>query len=265
MRLRREEGNMKLTADYHTHTFFSDGKAAALDNARAAERLGLEAIAITEHGFSHHMRGLKRKETAEWLEMVHTAQRESSIRVLKGMECNIRGVSGKSDFTEKDYEIFDIFLAGIHVIIRYDTFADSRLGWGGWLREVLHAKPTKREIRDTTRAYINTIEKNPVDAITHLNFQCNADAVEVAKCCRDYGTYLEISSKKLHLTDDELAAVANTGVRFIINSDAHSPDRIGDLKLAEEQILRVGVPLDQIDNIDGRTPNFRFAEFKKHM
>ncbi len=256
---------MKLTADYHTHTVFSDGKASALENALAGERAGLKEIAITEHGYSHHMRGLKRKETADWLAAVQYAAENSSIRVLRGMECNVRGVSGLSDFTEKDYENFDIFLAGIHVIIRYDTFRDTRLGWGGWMREVLHIKATKREIRETTQAYINTIEKNPVDAVTHLNFQCTADVVEVAKCCRDYGTYLEISSKKQHLSDDELAAAMNTGVRFIINSDAHSPDRVGDLELAKEQIERVGVPLDLIDNIDGRFPTFRFAEFKKHL
>ncbi len=256
---------MKLTADYHTHTYYSDGKNSALENARAAEKMGLKAIAITEHGYSHHFRGLKRKETAEWLAMVAEADKQSSVEVLRGMESNIRGVSGLCDFTEKDYENFDIYLAGIHIVIRYERPSDSKLGWGGWLRRSLHVKPSASLIRETTRAYINAIEKNPLDAITHLNFQCFADAVEVAKCCRDYGTYLEISSKKEHLTDDELAAVVNTGVRFIVNSDAHSVDRIGDTALAEQQIARVGVPLDRIDNIDGRTPVFRFAEFKKHL
>ncbi len=72
-----------------------------------------------------------------------------------------------------------------------------------------------------------------------------------------------MSAKKNHFTDEELAAVVNTGVRFVINSDAHSIDRIGDCALAEEQIMRVGVPLDRIDNIDGRVPCFRFAEYKR--
>lgn len=256
---------MKLTADYHTHTGWSDGKNVALENARAAEKIGLAAIAITEHGYSHHFRGLKRKETESWLAEVREADKLSPVKVFTGMESNIRGVSGLCDYTERDYENFDIYLAGIHVVIHYEHFSDRKLGWGGWWREKLHIKPSASLVKEMTRAYINAIEKNPLDAITHLNFQCFADAVEVAKCCRDYGTYLEISSKKQHLTDDELAAVANTGVRFIINSDAHSVDRIGDTKLAEEQILRVGVPLDLIDNIDGRLPNFRFAEFKKHL
>ncbi len=61
----------------------------------------------------------------------------------------------------------------------------------------------------------------------------------------------------------ELAAAAATGVRFVIDSDAHSADRVGDLQLAAEQIERVGIA-DQVDNIDGRMPVFRFAEYKKH-
>ncbi len=253
---------MKLTADYHTHTVWSDGKNTALENAARAKELGLQAIAITEHGYSHYFRGLKRKETAPWLEEIEKARRAVDLPILTGMECNIRGVSGLCDFTEADYDNFDVYLAGIHVVIRYERFSDRKIGFGGWLREKFHVKPSRSYIRDVTRAYINAVEKNPIDIITHLNFMCFADAVEVAKCCRDYGTYLEISSKKEHLTDDELAAVAATGVRFVINSDAHSVARVGDLKLAEEQIARVGVPLDRIDNIDGRLPHFRFAEFK---
>ena len=129
----------------------------------------------------------------------------------------------------------------------------------------MHRAPTPSMVRETTKMYLNAIRKNPLDILTHLNFHCFADAVEVAKCCRDYGTYLEISSKKPHLTDEELAACAATGVRFVVDSDAHSADRIGDCALAAEQIARVGIPLGQIDNIDGRVPHFRFAEYKKRM
>ena len=257
---------MKLTADYHTHTHYSDGKSTALDNARAAEAIDLTQIAITEHGYSHYFRGLKRKETEAWLKEVYEADRLTKVKVLRGMESNIRGVSGLCDYWESDFENFDVYLAGIHIVIHYEKSSDTKLGWGGWFRRTFHVKPSASIKRDMTRAYINAVKKNPLDVITHLNYQCFADAVEVAKCCSDYGTYLEISSKKPHLTDEELdAIVRTTDVRFIINSDAHSTDRIGDCKLAEEQIMRVGVPLERIDNIDGRLPNFRFAEFKKHM
>ena len=101
-----------------------------------------------------------------------------------------------------------------------------------------------------------------MDVITHLNFFCFADAAEVAKAAADYGTYIELSSKKTHLTDEEVYAVAKTGVKFLINSDAHTTDRVGDIALAERLLERVNIDKSRIDNIDGRLPNFRFAAFK---
>ena len=56
--------------------------------------------------------------------------------------------------------------------------------------------------------------------------------------------------------------MAQTGVRFVIDSDAHSADRVGDTRIAEQLLSRAGVPLDRIDNIEGREPKFRFAEYK---
>ena len=256
---------MKLTADYHTHTKYSDGKSTALENALRAKEEGLETFAITEHGYSHWFRGIKRKETKQWLSELKDAEKQAGIPVLAGMECNIRGISGLTDFTPADYENFDVFLAGIHVVIRYDMTSDRQIGMGSWFRTIMKIKPSRTLVKYTTRAYLNTIMKNPVDIVTHVNYLCFSDPVEVAKCCRDYGTYFEISAKKQHLTDEELDKVNQTGVRFIINSDAHSPDRIGDCALAAEQVKRVGIPLERIDNIDGKLPTFRFAEFKKHM
>ena len=102
--------------------------------------------------------------------------------------------------------------------------------------------------------------------IVGLNFLCPANALEVAKCAEDYGTYIELNSKKEHLTDDELCEiVAKTNARFVISSDAHSMDRVGDTKRVEEQLLRLNFPYERIDNIDGRFPNFRFSEFKKKL
>ncbi len=57
--------------------------------------------------------------------------------------------------------------------------------------------------------------------------------------------------------------MASTGVRFVIDSDAHSADRVGDTRIAEELLSQSSVSLEQIDNIDGRLPKFRFAEYKK--
>lgn len=254
---------MKLTADFHTHTKYSDAHCTVLQNAERAKALGLKAIAITDHGFTHTAFGLKRREEEDYLRDIKSAAEATGVEVLTGIEGNILGREGGSDLREEDYKVFDVYLAGFHVFSHHESFRDWKNGWKGYFRYNLKLKPSAQLVKDQTLAYIRAVERNPIDILSHVNFQCFADSIEVAKCCRDYGTYFEISGKKTHFTDDELDKIVQTGVRFIVNSDAHTPDRIGDIEIAEEQIKRVGVPLDRIDNIDGRMPEFRLAEYKR--
>lgn len=257
---------MILTADYHTHTPYSHGKGTVEENAARAKALGLKQIGITDHGFSHLAFGLRRKKVPSLIGDCRKASEKLGIDVLVGMESNIRGESGLADITERDYENFDLFICGKHVFIAYERAGDWWHYFGGNLAaDKFGRKPPKELVERNTRAYINMIRKNPVDIISHLCYKCPADAKEVAKCAADYGTYIELNSKKTHLSDEELFAVAETGVRFVIDSDAHSPDRVGDTKLVEEQLSRVDFPTERIDNIDGRFPSFRFAEFKKRL
>lgn len=258
---------MILTGDYHTHTPYSHGKNTVEENAAKAKELGLKEIGISDHGYSHIAFGLSRKKIEAYKAECRAAAEKYGVNVLVGIESNICSVNGKADLTEKDYEDFDIYLCGNHVVVQYETMSDLVFySWGNILSGKLHTKPTKKQLARNTKAYINVIKNNPIDAVTHLNFRCPSYALEVAKCAADYGTYIELNSKKVHLTDEELCdIVAKTSARFIIDSDAHSVDRIGDKKLVEEQLARINFPLDRIDNIDGRTPTFRFAEFKKRM
>ena len=256
---------MLLTGDYHTHTPYSHGKHTVAENVSRAKELGIKEIAITDHGFSHVVYGLRRREVADYRAECRAAEEEYGVKVLVGMESNIQGGSGKVDMREKDYEHFDIFLCGYHIAIYYETIGQVlSYGFGNLLLKSVFHKTTKAQLEKNTLAYINAIKKNPIDILTHINFQCPCHSLEVAKCAADYGTYVELNAKKNHFTDDELCEmVQKTDVRFVINSDAHSMGRVGDTKLVEEQLKRINFPLERIDNIDGRKPNFRFTEYKK--
>ena len=88
--------------------------------------------------------------------------------------------------------------------------------------------------------------------------------MEVAKVASDYGTYIELNSKKVHLTDEELSnIVAKTKANFIIDSDAHTCNRVGEISLVEGLLNRVNIDKNRIHNIEGRFPNFRFRAFKE--
>ena len=258
---------MLLTGDYHTHTPYSHGKNTVAENVAQAQKLGLQQIAITDHGFAHKAFGIKRKEIAACKKECEEAEKEYGVKVLLGMEANIRGYSGITDMTEKDYENFDIFNCGFHVFISCKPYAHRyKYFWGNLLARKLFHHASKSLIERNTKAYIEAIKNNPIDTLTHLSYVCPANVLEVAKCAADYGTYIELNSKKAHLTDEELMLIAQkTDARFIINSDAHSKDRVGDTKIVEEQLSRIDFPMERIDNIEGRLPTFRFAEYKKHL
>ncbi len=255
---------MILTADYHTHTPYSHGRNTVEENVAQTKALGLEQIGISDHGFSHVTFGLSKKKVGAYRAECEAAEKKYVVKVLVGIESNIRSVDGKADLTEKDYDDFDVYLCGNHIVVWYQGFGNfCSYGAGNYLNNKFRKNPTEKQIERNTKAYCNAIKKNPIDILTHLNFRCPADAVEVAKCAADYGTYIELNSKKQHLTDEKLCDIlAKTSARFVIDSDAHSASRVGEIELVKAQLERVKFPLDRIDNIDGRTPTFRFAEFK---
>lgn len=263
-----KEKQMILTSDYHTHTPYSHGKGTVPENALQAKEKGLQQLGITDHGFAHLAFGIQRKKMPSLIADCRAAAEKTGVEVLCGMEANILGESGKTDMLPSDYADFDLFIAGKHVFVAYEDLAAWWHYFGGnFIADKLKRKPSASLVRRTTRAYINTIKNNPVDIIAHVNYLCFADAVEVAKCAADYGTYIEINTKKTHLTDEEWQNVIDkTEARFLIDSDAHSPDRVGDTRLAEELFSRISFPMERIDNIDGRTARLRLRAFKReHM
>lgn len=258
---------MILTADYHTHTPYSHGKNTVDENACQAKALGLEQLGIADHGFSHVAFGLRRKKVPSCIAEIKNAEQKYGVKVLMGIEANIRGIEGKTDMTEADFENFDFFLCGKHVFIWYDKFRDfTKYGCGNFIADKFRKTPPQKLLEYNTKAYINAIKNNPVDAVTHLGYLCPAHTLEVAKCASDYGTYIELNGKKQHLTDEELCEIIDkTSARFLINSDAHTSNRVGEIEQVKAQLARLDFPFERIDNIDGRLPTFRFQDYKKRL
>ena len=256
-----------INFDFHTHTQYSHGKGTILENAVAAKEKGLEGIGITDHGFSHPAFGMRRAKLKMMRKECEEAKDKTGVQVMLGIESNILGVSGKTDVKPSDFEHLDLFLAGVHRFVLYDKFSDYfKLFGANFVTSSLKMNASNSLIRDTTLSYINAIKNNPIDILTHLNFCCYSNSLEVAKCLADYGTYLEINTKKVHLTDEEWQNIVDkTSVNFIIDSDAHSPNRVGDTGLADELLTRVNIPYNRIHNFSGNTVNLRFSQYKERL
>lgn len=255
---------MILTGDYHTHTPYSHGKNTVMENAVAAKNVGLKAVGITDHGFNHVIFGLRRRKLVALRSECTAAEAATGVKVLMGMESNLTSIDGDTDMREDDLQYFDLYLCGLHEVLWYKNLRSAyKLSFKNYMTHKLGKRPSESLVRDTTRAFVQAVKNHPIDIITHINFRCCCNLEEVAKCCADYGTYIEINTKKYHVSPEELNLMANVGARFVIDSDAHSAGRVGDIKIAEQLLSQASVPLAVIDNIDGREPKFRFAEYKR--
>lgn len=240
---------MKFYGDYHTHSVYSHGRGTIAENAGAAAKKGLKQVAITDHGFRHMLYNVKRRSVPSMQKEVAEASALYNIEVLLGLETNITG-PGEIDVRPADYEFLDIVLCGYHRFIMSlrprDLLHFSR---------VLFFNPKKLTERNTD-LYRSVIEKYPIDVISHPGLNMRVDVEKVAEACAAAGTMIELNGKGAAFSDDEFRAMAATGVEFIVNSDAHRPEKVGDFTEPLELLKRVPVPESQIANLN-KKPVFR--------
>lgn len=240
---------MILFGDYHTHTQYSHGKGTILDNAKVAESKGLKEIAITDHGFGHQLYGAKRQDIENILRDIKKAKKETGVNILYGVEGNFVDRQGNIDVTADDYSKMDILLVGHHNFVRSTRFSDK---FPMFYRNMLSGiwAPSKQLIENNTAIYLRAFEKNKIDVITHLNYGMKVDTMEVARAAKQVGTFIELNGKRILFTDDEIVKMAEEGVKFILNSDAHTPNAVGECNRATNLIRRLEIPLDRVVNIN---------------
>ena len=248
---------MILFGDYHTHSKYSrrsHGKGSVLENASAAQAKGLKQIAITDHGFNHMLYGIRRRDLPSLKADILSAKESTGVDILLGVEANLTSKYGDIDVIEQDFEYLDILSMGHHRMIKMKSFKDF---WNFTIANACGSAyaPSKERVNRNTTAFLKALDKYPIDIITHLNYGCPTDTIAVARMARDKGTFIELNGKRINFTDKELEIMASEGVKFIVNSDAHSPERVGECNNGINTIFRLGLPLEQVVNID-KLPEF---------
>lgn len=237
-----------LAGDYHTHTTYSHGKNSVLENAQVAKEKGLKEIAITDHGFNHLIFSLKRKRLKELRKDIDNAIEKTGINVYLGVEANLITTNGDIDVKPQDYDYLEVLVVGFHKCAKAPFFHFFNFIIGNVLSDIFKVFSKKR-IQKNTEAYCLAVRKNPIDIISHLNYVCKVDCKKVAQACAETNTYIEINSKRRHFSKEEVLAMLETDVKFVIDSDAHSCGRVGDVKLALEVAKEYGIPEERIVNL----------------
>ena len=200
-----------IRGDLHTHTSLTDGVASLADMVATARARGYAYYAVTDHApnlFMQRMTSekmLAQREQVRQLDARLAADGAAPMDLLHGTELNI-APDGTVDWPADFLDGFDICLASVH-----SHFDQSR--------------------QDMTRRFVAACENPHVNIIGHPTARLigrrppvDVNLAELFKACVRTGTALEVNAHpdRLDLPADHIGAARNAGVRFAINSDAHS-------------------------------------------
>ena len=229
----------RLLYDLHTHTTLSHGKGSVDDNVKVALERGLERIAITDHGTWHVSYGVR--NIKQYIDKIEEVKKKyaGKIQVLLGMELNLCSLDGRADDIFEYENAFDILILGYHKFARM---------WNA-KSYFYYYLTAKRDIIRNTDAVIAALERNNLSILTHPGYAMPVDIKEVARACARTDTLFEINEKHTDLTPEDIQLAASQGAKFILSSDAHTPQNVGNVRSAMEKFLAAGIPLELAVNL----------------
>jgi DNA polymerase (family 10) len=222
-----------LRGDVHMHTTRTDGRADARAMAEAAKAAGLEYIAITDHSRAVAMtNGLDEAAALEHARAIRALNETiEGITILAGIECDIRA-DGTMDLSEDCLAQLDIVIASVHSAFGLDpdrmTDRILRAISCPWVDVLAH--PTGRLI----------LKREP--------YAFHAERVFAAAAAA--GVAIEINSQidRLDLDEAHARAARDKGVKLMIDSDAHSPAALGNLRWGVSIARRAWLQSDDVLN-----------------
>lgn len=221
---------MNILVDAHTHTNASTHAYSTLEeNARYAKSIGLEAIAMTNHGPA-----MPDSPAMAHFDNVSIIPRElCGVKILYGAEANIMDTDGTLDIEPSILSKLDVVIASMHT----ETF-----------------EPISRKAH--TQAYINALENPYVDIIGHSGSpEYEYDIDRVISVAKKQGKMIEINNNS-HLlrkgSDTNCRAIAqkcmDLGVYVVVGSDAHISTSIGNFSEALTMLSDMGFDEELVAN-----------------
>lgn len=207
-----------IRGDLHVHSEWSDGRASIEEMARAAQALGYEYIAVSDHSPSVGIAGGLTPEQLDVKIDAIAAINEAleGFTILVGTEVDIKA-DGKLDYPDELLARCDVVVASVHMA-------------------------QQQKERAITGRLITAIENENVDIIGHPTGRIigkrdpyEVDMQSVLDAAARTGTAMEINAypDRLDLNDVWSRAAREMGVRMSVDSDAHDPQHL--------QVMKYGV------------------------
>lgn len=221
-----------LRGDLHTHTDLTDGLAPLEVMLRTAAGLGYAYYAVADHAPDLVMQRMTDEKMLAQRTRARAMDRKyGGMRVLHGTELNI-DAAGDVDWPAEFLAGFDICVASIHSSFGLDRAAQTR-----------------RLIRACENPYVNIIG-HPTTRLLDRRPPIEADLDAVFAAAARTGTALEInaSPQRLDLGDEQIMAAKRHGVKFAVNSDAHSAPALSNQRFGIATAQRAWLTSDDVIN-----------------
>jgi DNA polymerase (family 10) len=194
-----------IRGDLHTHTDLTDGIVSLEGMISAAEARGYEYYAVTDHAPNLVMQRMTDEKMLAQRAELRALADTAGLALLHGTELNI-APDGTVDWGEGFLSGFDICVASVH-----SSFEQDR------------ATMTKRFITAVENPRVNVIG-HPLTRKIGRRPPVEVDLDAVYAACARTGTALEVNASpdRMDLPPQHIAAARQAGVKFAIDTDAHS-------------------------------------------
>jgi histidinol phosphatase-like PHP family hydrolase len=194
-----------LRGDLHTHTDLTDGIVSLEGMVAAAQARGYEYYAVTDHAPNLVMQRMTDEKMLAQRGELRALAETAGLALLHGTELNI-AADGSVDWDEDFLSGFDICVASVH-----GSFEQDR------------ATMTKRFIAAAENPFVNIIG-HPLTRKVGRRPPVKVDLDALYAACARTGTALEINASpdRMDLPPEHIADARQAGVKFAIDTDAHS-------------------------------------------
>ncbi|MFF8943892.1 DNA polymerase/3'-5' exonuclease PolX [Streptomyces sp. NPDC014864] len=221
-----------IRGDLHTHTDLTDGLAPLETMVAAAAERGYAYYAVTDHAPRLYMQRmtdekiLAQRERLRALDGTH-----HGMRLLHGTELNI-GPDGELDWPDDFLAGFDLCVASLHSHFDLDRKA-----------------MTERLVRACENPHVHVLG-HPTTRLIGRRAGVDADWDEVFDACARSGTALEVNAQpdRLDLGDEDILRARRYGVKFAVDTDAHSVPQLGYLRYGVGTAQRGWLTPDDVVN-----------------
>jgi DNA polymerase (family 10) len=222
-----------IRGDLQMHTVASDGQNTIEEMAAAAQALGYEYIALTDHSKAVTVaNGLDEKRVLEQIRLIRRAQEKfDRIRLLAGIEVDILK-DGRLDLDDEVLAQLDVVVASVHSYMNLD-------------REAM----TDRLLAAIENPYTQIIA-HPTGRLLLRRDPYEYDMEKVLDAAARHGVAMECNAypERLDLKDTYLRMARERGVKIVISTDAHHTRHLQFMKYGVGMARRGWLEKDDVLN-----------------